>query len=366
MTILNLIWGFSTGGIGKCFLTYDRLGEVEPSLKVISVCVIHGTQECDLQPLYDQQVKIIHIKSNFDNSWMETLKEIVDGNHIDFYFAHSHNGPIMLRLFNSRYRLGIPIICTCHGLNPKPTIMSHIFVKILLSIWKSNWVKKVICVENFTHKMLEEKGVKPEKIVTVYNGVEESIDTKQLDLSGYCDVKTPVIITASRLTKIKGVDYLLTALRKVKENGLSFHYFCIGNGEEEAALKNQCSDLGLNEEVSFMGYQNNTPDWLATCDIFALPSLEEFHSIAILEAMRAKRAIVATNIGGNPESLRDEQDALMVPSKDPEALAGALVRLLTSPELRLKLGTNAYERFKKHFTVDVMMRNMAREIVLTK
>ena len=105
---------------------------------------------------------------------------------------------------------------------------------------------------------------------------------------------------------------------------------------------------------------------MESCDVFALPSLEEFHSIAILEAMRAKKAIVATNIGGNPESLRDEQDALMVPSKDPEALAGALIRLLTSQELRTKLSNSAYERFKKHFTIDVMMRNLAREITATK
>ena len=105
------------------------------------------------------------------------------------------------------------------------------------------------------------------------------------------------------------------------------------------------------------------PEWLAICDVFALPSLEEYHSIAILEAMRARKAIVATNIGGNPESLRDERDALMVPSMDAEALANALERVLTQPALRENLAESAHTRFLENFTIDVMKKNLAREIL---
>ena len=94
--------------------------------------------------------------------------------------------------------------------------------------------------------------------------------------------------------------------------------------------------------------------------------MEEFHSIAILEAMRAQKAIVATNVGGNPESLRDEKDALLVPSMDIEALANALTRLITNPELRNSLSKNAYEQFRKRFTIDVMMKNLTHEILTTR
>lgn len=362
MTILNLHWGFATGGIGKCFLTYDRLGEVEPGLKVISVCVVATCHNWDLKPLYDQGITVIKIRSNWDFSWMKKLKAIVDDNHIDYYFSHSHNGPIMLKLFNLRYGIKKPFICTCHGHNPNPTIMSHIYGLMILGIWKSKTTKKVICVEKYTPKVLIAKGVPHDKIVTVYNGIEPKIETKRIDFSPYNTDGLPVIITASRLIKIKGVDYLLRALKTVKEKGIKFCYFCIGDGEEEAPLKILSEELGLSDCVHFMGYQNNIPDWLASCDIFALPSLEEFHSIAILEAMRAAKAIVATNIGGNPESLRDEQDALLVPSKSHDALSNALIRLLGSPELRKQLGQSAYNRFMENFTIDAMMINLAKEI----
>lgn len=363
MTILNLHWGFATGGIGKCFLTYARLGEVEAGLNVISVCVVATCHHWDLRPLYEHGITVIKIRNNWDFSWMKKLKSIVDSNQIDYYFSHSHNGPIMLTLFKLRYSIKTPFICTCHGYNPKPTIMSHVYSRIILNIWKSRNTKKVICVEKFTPKFLEEKGVSSDKIVTVYNGIEPQIKTTLLDITPYCKYGTPIIITASRLTKIKGVDYLLRALKILKDDGFLFHYFCIGDGEEEMNLKSLCSELNLNDRVSFMGYQSNIPDWLYSCDIFAIPSLEEFHSIAILEAMRAKKAIIATNIGGNPESLRSERDALLVPSKDAVALSKALARLLQSSELRERLSSSAYARFNAKFTIDAMMNNLAHEIM---
>lgn len=371
MNIVNFLWHFSTGGIGKCFLTYDKIGDANPILKVKSVCVINDSAPCDVQPLIEQGIEIIHIKGSYDFSWMKRMNEIVKKEKPDAFFCHSHNGPIMLKLFSIIYWFNIPFVCTCHGFNPKPTFASHFWSWIVMRIWKSNWTKKVICVEQFTPPILIKNGLKKNKIVTVYNGIEPNIEYGSLNDSQFFELSgndihedIPIIITASRLTRIKGIDYLIDALATLKVRGVKFLYFCIGNGEEEEALKAQAKDRGLTDnDIRFMGYQSNVPEWLAACDVFALPSLEEFHSIAILEAMRAKKAIVATNIGGNPESLRNEQDALLVPSKDSKALADALERVLTEPKLREKLAASAHERFMERFTIDVMKNNLAREIL---
>ena len=363
MKILNFLWHFSTGGIGKCFLTYDKLGNADPALHIKSVCVILDNMPFDCLPLVEQGIEIIHINSNSDFSWMARMKEIVCEEKPDAFFCHGHNGPIMLYLLKKRYHFCTPIICTCHGVNLDQTKKTSNYIgKLWMYIYRCSFVKKIICVEQFTPPMLWEKGVKREKVVTVYNGIEPIIDAKSVDISVYA-VDAPVIVTASRLTRIKGINYLIDALATLKGRGMKFCYFCIGNGEEEEALKAQSRERGLTDkEIRFMGYQDNVPEWLAACDVFALPSLEEFHSIAILEAMRAKKAIVATNIGGNPESLRDELDALMVPSMDATALADALERVLISAELRNKLAASAHARFLERFTIDVMKKNLAREI----
>ena len=297
---------------------------------------------------------------------MKNIKSIIDSNKVDYLFCHSHNGTIMLYTLRLRYRMRIPFICTCHGVNPRPSLFQYLFTCSMILIWRSEIVKKIICVENFTPKTLIKFGVPQQKVTTVYNGINPYLRAAKIDLSVYCNKATPIIITASRLTKIKGVDYLLEALKVIKERKLDFHYFCIGNGEEEENLKRQCESLGLSDKVTFMGYQNNVADWLETCDVFVLPSLEEFHSIAILEAMRARKAIVATNIGGNPESLRANIDALMVPSKDSKSLSEALIKMLTSSELRSEMGNNARRRFEDMFTIEAMMSNLAREIMTTK
>lgn len=361
MKIINFLWHFSTGGIGKCFLTYDKLGSADPWLQVKSVCVILDSVPCDCQPLVEHEIEMIRIKDYSDFRWMKRMKEIVKEEKPKAFFCHSHNGPIMLTLFKLTNFCSVPLINTCHGFNPD-THMQRFTNHIWECIMKRKSTKKIICVEQFTPPMLWEKGVKKEKVVTVYNGIEPIIDAKSVDISFYA-VDAPVIVTASRLTRIKGINYLIDALATLKGRGMKFCYFCIGNGEEEEALKAQSRERGLTDkEIRFMGYQDNVPEWLAACDVFALPSLEEFHSIAILEAMRAKKAIVATNIGGNPESLRDELDALMVPSMDATALADALERVLISAELRNKLAASAHARFLERFTIDVMKKNLAREI----
>ncbi len=366
MKVLNFLWHFSTGGIGKCFLTYDQLGDSNPNLKVKSVCVILDSMPCDCQPLDKQGIEQIHIKGNRDFSWMTRMREIVKEERPDAFFCHGHNGPIVIGLLKLRYGIATPLICTCHGVNLDVNKKVNYFIEwIWMKLYKSNIVHKIICVEKYTPPVLISKGVPENRIVTVYNGIDSNVKVNLIDLSKAN--QKPVIVTVSRLTRIKGLNYLIEALSILKSKGIDFFYYCIGDGDEELSLRNLAKNEGLTEEdVDFVGYQNNIPDWLSACDIFALPSLEEFHSIAILEAMRSKKAIVATNIGGNPESLRDELDALLVPSMDSVALANALERLLTSSELRNQLANSAYERFVNRFTIDVMKNNLVREILSAK
>lgn len=367
MKIINFLWHFSTGGIGKCFLTYDKLGEINENIHVKSVCIILDNAFCDCTSLTKQGIETIHIKNYKDFTWMRKMKKIVMEEKPDAFFCHGFNGPILLYLLRLRYNLNTPMICTCHGVNLDKTKKRNTIVgKLWMAIYRKAFVRKIICVERFTPPVLFDAGIKHNKVATVYNGIDAINKVSPIDISSY-KIKGGIIITASRLTKIKGINYLIDALATLKIRNLKFHYFCIGNGEEETNLKMQAQERGLTEEyISFIGYQSNIPEWLAVCDIFALPSLEEFHSIAILEAMRAQKAIIATNIGGNPESLRNEKDALLVPSMDTEALAEAITRLLTNAELRNYLSKNAHEQFEKRFTIDIMMKNLTDEILSTK
>ncbi len=119
-------------------------------------------------------------------------------------------------------------------------------------------------------------------------------------------------------------------------------------------------DFKLESNVNFMGYQSNITSWLNAWDIFVLPSLQENHSVALLEAMRAGKAIICTNVGGNPETVTHEKEALIVPSKDAQSIENALYRLINSQELRDTLGANAHKRFISSFTEEQTLKNLIK------
>lgn len=362
MKVLNLIWGFTLGaGIDKCFLTYAKLGEVDKDVEVKSVCINLLNLNSHIEPLKELGVSFINIKGRSDFSWVGRLKHMIDEEKPDVVFTHGFNGAIMMLIERVLKGMKTPVVCSYHGAYHAPTVSKKLIEPIYngLSIWIYKHIaKKVICVENISRHYLWDKGVKREKVVTVHNGILGIAKPNPVDLSAYVKTSVPTIVTASRITEVKGLPYLLEALKMLKNKGVKFHYFMIGEGPDLDALKNQARELGLNDEITFAGFQSNVPEWLAACDVFALPSLYEYHSIAVLEAMRAGKAIVATIVGGNGESITDGVEGIMVPSKDSKAFADGLERMLTDHDARTQFGENARARFENEFTEEAMMRNL--------
>ena len=362
MKILNLIWGFTLGaGIDKCYMTYTRLGEVDQDLEVKSVCINLLNLNSHIEPLKELGVSFIDIQGRSDFSWIKRLKQMIDDEKPDVVFTHGFNGAIMMLIERLFKGMKTPFICTYHGPYHAPTtvkkLVEPIYNGLSIFIYK-HIAKRVICVENMSRHYLWDKGVKKEKVVTVHNGIIDIKEPTPVDLSAYNKKCVPTIVTASRITEVKGLPYLLDALKLLKDKNVVFHYIMIGEGPDLDSLKSQSSLLGLDEEISFVGFQSNVSEWLAACDIFALPSLYEYHSIAVLEAMRAGKAVVATTVGGNGESITDGVEGILVPSKDAKALADGLEKMLVDVNVRKQYGENARSRFKREFTEEAMMKNL--------
>jgi len=191
------------------------------------------------------------------------------------------------------------------------------------------------------------------------NGIDAHADEAQAvpDLPDGAKLPGGMILGYSgRLDPLKGLEYLLQALTMVPAE---ITLIILGRGPYEGELRLEVKKLQLESRVFFLGFQSNVSSWLRRLDSFILPSLYENHSIALLEAMRAGCSIIVTDVGGNPESISHEKEGLMVPSRDPEALAAAIQRLAASPEFRKQLGQNARQRFEREFTEDIMRRKLA-------
>lgn len=356
MKVLNVIWAFSTGGIGKLFLTYAGLGEFDPELEVTSVCIDLQNCKYDREPLERAGIRIIALKNRKSLAWIKGLGDIAREVKPDIVFCHGFNGPFVIKVASwFEQSLRIPMVCTYHGLyNPPSKSRKYVagFINKMQAWMYKRFAQTVILVAKYSGEYLLERGVPQRKLQVVYNGIPENEPTftpVSLDFDGIR------IGMAGRLDAIKGLNYLIEALPEVRKRiNTEFRVYIVGDGPEEAALRKLAKSNNVEDIISFEGYQSNVPAWLKAWDIFCLPSLQENHSIALLEAMRAGKAIVCTSVGGNPETVIDGIEALVVPAKDSRAIADALVSLIGSGHLRQKFGNNAQAKFANCFTEEVM------------
>lgn len=360
MKVLNVLWAFGTGGIAKLFLTYSKLGNYDPSLEITSVCIDLQNCDYDRSPLHENNISVIVIKNRLDFSWISRLGKV--GNEVkpDVIFCHGFNGPIVIKLasiFNISLRK--PIVCTYHGLY-NPPIASRKYLATCINrtqAWMyKKYAFKVLLVSKYSGEYLLSRDVPKEKLQVIYNGIS---DKKELIEPLNLSFKGIKIGFVGRLDSIKGITYLIEAIPLIKKKAKKdFHIYIVGDGPERFALQKLVESLDVVKDITFLGYQNNISSWLASWDIFCLPSLQENHSIALLEAMKAKVAIVCTNVGGNPETVQNEKEALLINSKSSTEIAEALSRLIESSDLREFLSNNAYLRFTSSFTEDIMKQNL--------
>lgn len=171
----------------------------------------------------------------------------------------------------------------------------------------------------------------------------------RLELAGGRD--RPVVLTLARLHRQKGLPYLLEAATRVPDA----RFVLVGAGPERKALEARAGALGLGDRVAFLGHRPDVPALLGAADLVVLPSLYEGMPLALLEAMAAAKPVVASAIPGNDEAIRDGETGLLVPPRDPDALAAAIRTLLGDPRRAGRLGAAARARVEERFSLASMV-----------
>lgn len=164
----------------------------------------------------------------------------------------------------------------------------------------------------------------------------------------------PVVLTVARLDGQKGLKYLLEAAALVP----GAQFVLVGEGPERAELEAMVGELGLGERVRFLGYREDIPELLASCDLFVLPSLYEGLPLSVLEAMAAGRPVIATAIGGTDEIITNGHTGLLVPAASATALARAIRLLLANPTLAGHLALSGRAWVRERFSAARMARSV--------
>lgn len=152
-----------------------------------------------------------------------------------------------------------------------------------------------------------------------------------------------------RLSRQKGHRILFQALPQIWQTHPHVHVLLAGQGELEAELRQYAAQIDTKQRIHFLGQQSDIPSLLANLDIFVLPSLYEGLSFAVLEALASGCAVVASAVDGTVELIKHGQNGLLVPPEAPEALAQALIELLSQPEKRQALQKAARQTILENY-----------------
>jgi len=273
--------------------------------------------------------------------------------------VHLHNsGPFFSGTIAAKLA-GVPVIIYTDHSRLFPDRKSTMITEKILSLF----VQQVVAVSEVVKEdLIKFEGINREKILTIPNGAEESNSSSPLALGQKLrelklDGAYPLIGSIARLVPQKGLEYLLEAGVKVKEEFPQAKFVIVGEGKLRPMLEKKATEIGFSSHVSFLGWRLDALEILPLFDIYVQPSLWEGLPMAILEAMAVGKPIVATKAGGIVEVLVDGENGLLVPPQNSQALAEGMITLLKNKFLSKQLGVAAQRSFRENFSVRRMVRN---------
>jgi glycosyltransferase involved in cell wall biosynthesis len=211
--------------------------------------------------------------------------------------------------------------------------------------------------------MIKDHGIPADKIIRIYNGIEVDHYLPQ-DQNGSrerirreFDVgeDTTLIGAVGRLVWQKGFEYFVKASPKISTKFSRTKILLVGDGPLRDELEALAAELKMKEHIIFTGFRSDIRDILSAIDVLVVPSLLEGFPMITLEGMAMAKPIIATGIDGIKEQIVDGESGILIPPRDPDAIAEAILQLSTDKKLAQNLGLEGRRRVENEFTVERMV-----------
>jgi glycosyltransferase involved in cell wall biosynthesis len=216
----------------------------------------------------------------------------------------------------------------------------------------------VFAVSELVRKQcIEVDKISAARVVTVYNGINLGDWSPKSPNVNHQQQQS--VVTLGNIRYIKGHDIFIKAAALVHDQFPNVSFAIAGtvlDDEYMASLQQLVQLNNLSNNFTFLDTCRDVPNFLASADIFVLPSRSEGFANAIVEAMAASLPTVVTDVGGNAEAVRHAVSGFVVPPDDPQALASAILQLLQNPAMAKAMGEAGRQLVAEHFTNETMMK----------
>lgn len=291
------------------------------------------------------------------------LRRVVRSGRYDLIHAHASKPGFLARL--AAWGSGIPVIYSphCFSFHQGVGKLQARFFALLERLAARFFTTKIMVVADGEKTLARQYQVgRPDQFVTVHHGIELRADQPQaasrLKHELGLDEAMPLVGAVGRFSPQKAPLDFVRMAGQVMKKCPEAHFVWVGSGPLEGETRALVHAEGLNDVFHFAGQRSDVLDLIPGLDCMVLPSLWEGFSIVLLEAMAARLPIVATDIPGNDEALRNGVDGWLVPPGDVNLMAEKVVSLLNDRELAGRFGAAAHARVAQDFNKSLMLEKV--------
>lgn len=344
--VLLLIKGLGRGGAEQ--LLVSAAPHLDRERYDYRVAYVLPWKDALKKQLEEADVPVRCLQGGRGPGWLGRLRDLVREERVDLIHAHLPYAAIGARI---AVRRRVPIVYTEHNLWPRYHRATY---------WGNALTfprnRHVFAVSEEVRRSIRYprplRTLRMPPVETLHHGLDLSAVDRWTGADGVrwelgIPGDAPLVGAIGNFKPLKGQEHLLRAAALVTRTRPDARFVLVGLGPRESELRREAARLGLDGSVTFTGFREDAPRIAAALDVYVQPSEAEGLPIALLEAMVLRRPVVATSVGGTPEVIRDPAEGLLVPPRDPEALAGSILALLSDPGRRRDMGEAAQHRARE-------------------
>jgi glycosyltransferase involved in cell wall biosynthesis len=348
LKVLHICHSLRIGGLEQVVLDLVRLGPKFGFQSAVATLAASGELAPEVKEL-GSPFYLLGKREGLDWRMVARIRGLIKSLGIDVVHAHNEGAGLYAGLAGLWTRR--PVITTRHGLSFG---VGGPWLRRVAGLVN----QRTVCVGRDVMRMAREGDRIPgRKLRLIYNGVETGADLmpdserEKIRTSLGLDAEALMIISVGRLSPEKDYQSLLQTLAQIAPATAAPFLVLVGDGPQRNDLARTASELGMKDRVLLLGQRRDVPQLLAAADIFALSSISEGVSKAILEALAMGLVVVATAVGGTPELIEDGVTGILVPPSRPDIMAQALSRVLADPQLAERLGRAGQLRVEQSFSL---------------
>lgn len=367
MKVIHLISGGDTGGAKTSVITL--LEQLNKLMTIKLICLMEAEFSVYARE-HEIDVTVMAQKNRWDFSVVPQITKLIDDEKIDLVNCHGARANFIGAFLKKQIK--IPIITTVHS-DYSHDFDNSFYKKILYTTLNRLSLRSmdgyVAMAQRFKSDMIK-RGFKEKRLFVAYNGIPMNFSEPLMSSEEFIrkyripfDPKNFYVGTASRLHPIKGVDVLLRAAVRIKNEKSQIKFLVAGTGDEKTTQKYQefIKNHGLEDTVLLLGYVEEMILFYRLLNINTITSHSEAVCYALLEGGRLKKASIASRVGGTPELIDHQKTGLLIEDNDDKQLAQNIIELFNHPELADRLGNALHQKVSTNFS-DVAMAVRYKEI----